>query len=416
LLRRLATNLLLAAASLVLALGLAEVASWTLLPQWAPENGSRTFWRFDERLGWSHRPGASGVHLHRDFAPRVEINAEGLRDRRYPEARVPGLCRMLAVGDSFTWGFGVEREEIWHERIEARHPDWEIVNAGVAGYATDQQLLYLEERGLALRPDVVLLLFHPNDLLENAERSTSGYYKPYFELGADGRLALRQVPVPRGSLEQRVERWLRFRTYLLFRLYHVRKLVAAAREERASRAAEARAAQAERTAGDAPRAGGRRRGEAPAAPVVNKYDVDLSLTLALLGRVDEVVRARGARFLVASVPMSDPPRSGLEAGLRERGIAHLGLDAAFRRQRDVRFPNDPHWTPRGHEIAAAAVEAFLASEGVLGAPGCGARAAAAPGAALARPAGAEDAGARAPNASEGSAASARVATGSSGHE
>jgi hypothetical protein len=106
-----------AALSPALALALAEAASWLLLPQWAPENGSRSFWRFDERLGWSNRPGASGVHLHPDFAPRVEINAEGLRDRSYPEARVPGLCRMLVVGDSFT-GLDVEREEIWHERIE----------------------------------------------------------------------------------------------------------------------------------------------------------------------------------------------------------------------------------------------------------------------------------------------------------
>lgn len=389
-LRRLATNLLLAAVSVVLALGLAEVASWTLLPQWAPENGSRTFWRFDRSLGWSNRPGASGVHVHQDFAPRVEINAEGLRDKEYPEARVPGLCRMVVVGDSFTWGFGVERNEIWHELLEARHPDWEIVNAGVAGYATDQELLYLEERGLALRPDVVLLLFHPNDLLENSERHTSGYYKPYFELGPDGRLALRQVPVPRGSHEQRLERWLRFHTYLLFRLYHFRKFVAAVREERAREEQEKAAAQAQPE---------RPRDRAPSAPVVNKYDVDLSLTLALLGRIDEVVRERGARFLVATVPMSDPPVSGLQAGLRERGIHTLGLDAAFKRQRDIRFDHDPHWTAHGHAIAAAAIESFLASEGVFGAPGCGLG----------------EGGARR-SASAGSAKRAIVATGSSGHE
>jgi hypothetical protein len=348
-------NLLLASAAVVLTLLLAEVASWNLLPQWAPENGSRTFWRYDERLGWSHRPGATGVHRHPDFAARVETSAQGLRDRVYPEARVPGLCRMLVLGDSFTWGFGVDREQIWHERIEARHPDWEIVNAGVAGYATDQQLLYLEERGLALRPDVVLLLFHPNDLLENGEHSTSGYYKPYFELGPDGDLALRQVPVPPGTPEQRLDRWLHFHTYLLYRLYHARKFIAAAREERA-RAAEAPAP----LRPDAKRA------------VANKYDVDLTLTLKLLGRIDERVRESGARFLLVSVPISDPPLGRLQEGLRALGIAHLGLDLAFRRQRDIRFPGDPHWTPHGHEIAADAVEAFLADQGLFrGDPSCG---------------------------------------------
>jgi len=352
-LRRALVNLLLAAVAVALTLALAEVASWYLLPQWAPENGSRTFWRYDERLGWSHRPGASGVHRHPDFAARVETSSQGLRDRDYPEARVPGLCRMLVLGDSFTWGFGVDREHIWHERIETRHPDWEILNAGVAGYATDQQLLYLEARGLALRPDVVLLLFHPNDLLENAERSTSGYYKPYFELGADGALALRQVPVPPGTLPQQLDRWLHFRTYLLYRLYHARKFVAAAREERA------------------------REAEAPPPPgarpaVVNKYDVDATLTLKLLERIDERVRESGARFLLVSVPISDPPLGRLREGLRALGIAHLGLDAAFRRQRDIRFPGDPHWTPHGHAIAADAVEAFVEQQGLFrGHPGCG---------------------------------------------
>ncbi len=350
-LRRLLANGLLASAAVALTLALAEVASWFLLPQWAPENGSRTFWRYDERLGWAHRPGASGVHRHPDFAARVEISSQGLRDREYPEARVAGRCRMLVLGDSFAWGFGVDREEIFHERIEARHPDWEIVNAGVAGYATDQQLLYLEARGLALRPDVVLLLFHPNDLLENAERATSGYYKPYFERGGDGALALRQMPVPAGSLEQRLDRWLHFHTYLLYRLYHARKFIAAAREERASGA------------------GADPEPEARRVPF-NKYDVDLTLTLELLGRIDAAARARAARFLLVSVPISDPPRGRLQEGLRALGIAHLALDDAFKRQRDVRFPGDPHWTPHGHEIAADAVEAFLAGQGVF-AGGCG---------------------------------------------
>jgi hypothetical protein len=347
-LRRALANLLLAASAVTLTLALAEVASWFLLPQWAPENGSRTFWRYDERLGWSQRPGANGVHRHADFAARVEVSAQGLRDREYPEARVPGLCRMLVLGDSFAWGFGVEREEIFHELIEARHPDWEIVNAGVAGYATDQELLYLEARGLVLRPDVVLLLFHPNDLLENGEHSTSGYYKPYYELEPDGELALRQVPVPPGSLEQRLDRWLHFHTYLLYRLYHARKFIAAARE--AERAAEP---------------------EARSAPF-NKYDVDLTLTLKLLGRIDALARRSGTRFLLVSVPISDPPLGRLQEGLRALGITHLGLDAAFRRQRDVRFAGDPHWTPHGHEIAAGAVEAFLEAQGVFGAyPRCG---------------------------------------------
>ena len=386
--RRLLANLAVIAASLALSLACAEVASWYLLPQWAPENASRTFWRYDEGLGWSNRPGASGVQLHRDFAPRIEINAAGQRDRDYPTDRVPGRCRMLVLGDSFTWGYGVEREQIWHELVEARRPDWEIVNAGVPGYATDQELLYLEQRGLALRPDAVVLLFYANDLLENLEHSTSGYRKPYFELGPDGSLALHQVPVPRGSAKERVERWLRFHTYVLFRLYRLPSWLAAVREEREGseahkerRKRELRAAQEEERARRRREraADGGRPSERPAraaradaaAPVDNKYDVDVSLTLAMLERMDHSARASGARFFVVTAPLSDPPRERLLAGLRERGVAHLALDPAFEGRSDIRFPHDAHWTPNGHAIAADAIEGFLAGEGVFGAPDCG---------------------------------------------
>jgi lysophospholipase L1-like esterase len=387
--RRVLANLAVIAASLALSLACAEVASWYLLPQWAPENASRTFWRYDERLGWSNRPGASGVQLHRDFAPRIEINAAGQRDRDYPMDRVPGRCRMLALGDSYAWGYGVEREQIWHELVEARRPEWEIVNAGVPGYGTDQELLYLEERGLALRPDAVVLLFYANDVLENLERSSSGYFKPYFELGAEGTLALHQVPVPRGGVGQRFERWLRFHTYLLFRLYRLPSWLAAVREEREGteahkerRKRELRAAREEErqrrrrerlAAGGRPaeRRAGTAGAVAEAAPRDNKYDVDLSLTLAMLERMDRSARAGGARFFVVAAPLSDPPRERLLAALRERSVASLALDPAFDGRSDIRFPHDPHWTPSGHVIAADAVERFLVAEGVFDAPGCG---------------------------------------------
>jgi hypothetical protein len=362
--RRAVANLFLAAAAVAATLALAEAAARRLLPEWAPVNGSRAFWRYDALLGWSHRPGANGIHRERDFAVRVETSSQGLRDRVYPEQRAAGLCRMLVAGDSFAWGFGVEREEIWHERIERRHAGWELVNAGVAGYATDQELLYLEHQGLALRPDVVLLQLHANDFLENGERSTSGYYKPYFSLLEGGWLEVRQLPVPQRSLAQRFDRWLRHHTYLLYRAWHPLEFAASAREARAAAnaAADVAADVAAPPARSAP----------PPAGATSKYDVDLALTLRLLARIDALVRERGARFLLVSVPMPEPPRARFEAGVRALGITHLPLDAAFRKQRDVLFAHDPHWTPRGHEVAAAAVEAFLEAQGVLAGDGhCG---------------------------------------------
>src|SRR5262249_6926635 len=82
-----------------------------------------------------------------------------------------------------------------------------------------QELLLLEERGLALHPDLVLVLFHPNDLLNNEWPRQYGYPKPVFRTEGSG-LRLENVPVPGGlgyRLLLRVARssWLLNRAWLL---------------------------------------------------------------------------------------------------------------------------------------------------------------------------------------------------------
>ena len=75
--------------------------------------------------------------------------------------------RKLVLGDSFGWGFGVEHQEQFGEILENMHPDWEIVNASVSDYSTDQQYLFYREKGMSFKPDIVLLLFYENDFLDN---------------------------------------------------------------------------------------------------------------------------------------------------------------------------------------------------------------------------------------------------------
>lgn len=92
------------------------------------------------------------------------------------------------------------------------------------GYGTDQQYLYLLERGLAFFPDLVLLLFHPNDVLNNTYGSQYGYSKPVYELAGSrdqdsGELELLNQPVPPPGLLDRIERSLVRRSYLLYRLW-----------------------------------------------------------------------------------------------------------------------------------------------------------------------------------------------------
>jgi hypothetical protein len=61
------------------------------------------------------------------------------------------------LGDSFAMGDGVERGELFADVLENLLPKTEVVNLGVSGYGTDQELLTYLRRGRQYRPDVVLL-------------------------------------------------------------------------------------------------------------------------------------------------------------------------------------------------------------------------------------------------------------------
>jgi len=326
-------RLVLAVAATAFALGLGEAYLRVAAPEWAPQHAERVFWSHDPLLGWAHRPGESGVLRHPDFAVEVTINARGLRDRDYPLERVPGRRRMLVLGDSFAWGFGVAQHEILSERIEARHPQWEIVNAGVSGYGTDQQLLWLREHGLAFQPDWVLLLLHPNDVDDNAAVRRYGYPKPRFVPGPDG-LELAGVPVPPLGWRERTRRFLKQRSYLWNRVQHLRLV-----------------------------------DEASAAPPLEPPPASFSVTAALLRALDELVTANGARLAVVSTAGEPWLQRAMADTLAPLGVPYLSLDDAFRGQpRDeVKFAHDPHWNAAGHALAADAVEAFLQTQGILAA-------------------------------------------------
>ncbi len=122
-------------------------------------------------LGWGLPPGSRSFTID---AP-VSVNAHGLRDDEFPRAKPPGETRVLALGDSFTFALGVRFEDLYVQQLErlldARHPErrHQVINAGVAGYNTRQELIYLRAEGLGFEPDLVTVGFYWNDLLGNEE-------------------------------------------------------------------------------------------------------------------------------------------------------------------------------------------------------------------------------------------------------
>ncbi len=88
--------------------------------------------------------------------------------RSPPASKAKKGFRVLALGDSCTFGVGVEDEETWPAQLSrllrGGEVDAEVINAGVPGYTAFQGKRFLETRGLALEPDLVLVAFGFNDI------------------------------------------------------------------------------------------------------------------------------------------------------------------------------------------------------------------------------------------------------------
>jgi lysophospholipase L1-like esterase len=114
----------------------------------------------DPDLLWRLRPAARGP---------LATNELGLRDAPY---HAQADVKILLLGDSVAWGDGVDEitrtfPYLLERRLSARHPErtFEVVNAGVPGYTTEQEATYLERHGLALGPTAIVVQFTLNDVI-----------------------------------------------------------------------------------------------------------------------------------------------------------------------------------------------------------------------------------------------------------
>lgn len=129
----------------------------------------------DTLLLWRLRPGIKDfpVRTHKVYENEVPLpsaftvstNSLGLRGAEEPASQ-PSF-RVLAVGDSTTFGLGVNDAETWPAQLarllQRENPGAEVLNAGVTGYSVYQSLTYLRESGFALAPKVVVLTCGSND-------------------------------------------------------------------------------------------------------------------------------------------------------------------------------------------------------------------------------------------------------------
>ncbi|RME84142.1 MAG: hypothetical protein D6775_06325 [Caldilineae bacterium] len=216
-------NLLLVVVSLCLSLLMVEgaVRALHLAP---PPEPPGWFWRIpDPQTGWSLQPDSEGrwFNARYEYDVEVRINSQGLRDvERSGYEKPAGTYRILLIGDSFVEGIRVPLEQTFAKQLEAElKRAWtdehagpegvkrpEVVNAGVGGWGTDQELLWYRAEGRKYDPDLVILAFFPaNDFMNNSEELESSnmgrVLKPFFHLEGD-QLTLRHYPYAPESNEK----------------------------------------------------------------------------------------------------------------------------------------------------------------------------------------------------------------------
>jgi hypothetical protein len=114
--------------------------------------------------GLALAPSYARFDWNREFQVWRRHNSLGFRGPDIAIEKPPGRTRVLVLGDSMTYGVGVEYEETYSAVLESLDPRLQVINTGVPGYCGEQELLLLEEFVGRLAPDVVLVAYFWNDL------------------------------------------------------------------------------------------------------------------------------------------------------------------------------------------------------------------------------------------------------------
>lgn len=147
----------------------------------------------------------------------VSINSDGMRDREHPLVAPPGTLRVAVLGDSYIQGMNVPFEKTFTSSLERALTQCvppamraEVLNFGVSGYGTAQQLLTYRHHAAKYRPDIVVLaVYTSNDVFGNHreldESPAAG--TPYFVLDGDRLVLDRPQPLDGRAAYPFYQRW-----------------------------------------------------------------------------------------------------------------------------------------------------------------------------------------------------------------
>lgn len=304
---------------------------------------------YDETLGWRGVPEGRAVFVTPNNRVWLQHNRDGFRDVEHGDLREKKPA-VVFLGDSFTWGYEVEFDDMFVNRLRQTLPDFTVFNLAHRGYGTDQELLTFKRWDYDGPLRWVVLMFCENDVQDNNSNRRYHKPKPRYQV-VDDELILTGVPVPkleewddppRPELESfswpgRLKRGLshsHFLHDLIFRYELARS----------------------------PRLAGRSMLTDPAGE-------DLGVTARLLRELEDAVERRGAKLIVVFIPSIGeiehlneftPYQSRIAELTETLGIQHLDLAPSFEGtwQRTY-YRVGMHWNARGNRVAADAIYDYL---------------------------------------------------------
>lgn len=353
--RRWLLNSALFAGATLLAIALAEAGLRLISPQ-------PTAITHQDRFGLiMHWPGI--VRTHSAFGTTMRINSVGLRDREHTLEKPAGVFRILVLGDSFMEAVQVEFEQSLPGLLEtglaaATGKRIEVINGGVSGWGTEDELRYLTRYGLRYAPDLVLvaMTLH-NDMSDN-------FRERWYTLRQDSLIDKDPPPLP-----IRQYRVLTAKAFLATHSHGYQLLRRVAR--RGSMTGVARALNQHIV----------ELFTTPPSPAIER---GYRLTEALLHSIDSAGRAHGARVAVALLPLqvqlSDTafgeflkaagksessmprtrPQDEIGTAAARSGIPVIDLlpplrDWELAGRSPLYLRNDGHWSAEGHRLASTVV-------------------------------------------------------------
>jgi GDSL-like Lipase/Acylhydrolase family len=270
-------------------------------------------------------------HTSADGSWKFSTNSHGLRDtREFSYAKPAGTVRVLSLGDSHTQGYEVRQQATFSAVLErylaARGVHAEVLNAGVSGFSTAEELAYLENEGYRYAPDVVVLGFYANDFEDNLKAGL-------FALEHGKLIERKREHIPGVRIQNAIYsvpgvQWLGENSYfysLLFNNvweYFKAMLAAHAKGEATEYAVTTRTANS---------------------------DYEIGLALALIERMSRFCAERGIRLVVADIPQmrgayrftDSLPKPAQEA-LGKMGIEYVSSQSLLSEYDGVAEMHVPH--------------------------------------------------------------------------